>query len=233
MDNETHSATDVTDTSSQMPSPKPTTRSMPIHDELEDTVGTGASSVADPPPPYPSRERRLRTNRSARRILQVSGDGSSAIVFPLDVPSNNPDSLSPRSPVTPLDDGSETTPLLLPHRRRRTLSHSTAVSTHSIAQTVLSLFQTDDTDVYSEEGSNRPISQDISGSPLASRRSFRRYFRPVWKSAYYRPLAHLLFINFPYALFAFVYCFVGTLVSLMSQEFKHKKLILDRQGRLY
>ena len=41
----------------------------------------------------------------------------------------------------------------------------------------------------------------------------RRYFRPLRVRAYYSALFHLLVLNFPYALLAWVYLFVFTLVS--------------------
>ncbi|KAI0338283.1 hypothetical protein BDW22DRAFT_805766 [Trametopsis cervina] len=42
---------------------------------------------------------------------------------------------------------------------------------------------------------------------------WRRYFRPVTRRAYYSALFHLLVINFPYALLAWVYLFVFTLTG--------------------
>lgn len=41
----------------------------------------------------------------------------------------------------------------------------------------------------------------------------RRYFKPLMRRAYYSALFHLLVLNFPYALLAWVYLFVFTLVS--------------------
>ena len=43
--------------------------------------------------------------------------------------------------------------------------------------------------------------------------SWRRYFRPLVRMVYYRALFHLLVLNFPYALVAWVYLFIFTLVS--------------------
>ncbi|KAI0784706.1 hypothetical protein C8Q75DRAFT_778470 [Abortiporus biennis] len=52
------------------------------------------------------------------------------------------------------------------------------------------------------------------GSGAASRRSrWRKYFRPMGKRAYYSALFHLLLLNFPYALLAWVYLFVFTLAG--------------------
>ncbi|KAI0708916.1 hypothetical protein C8T65DRAFT_739983 [Cerioporus squamosus] len=42
---------------------------------------------------------------------------------------------------------------------------------------------------------------------------WRRYFRPLKKSAYYSALFHILVVNFPYALFAWIFLFVFTLVG--------------------
>ncbi|EJD03206.1 uncharacterized protein FOMMEDRAFT_168237 [Fomitiporia mediterranea MF3/22] len=115
------------------------------------------------------------------------------------------------SPLSP-EDGTETTPLLSPRRRPRTLSHSTGMSTHSLAQTVLSLFGTDDADVERNAADPEGQEEAISAA-LGSRKSLRQYFRPLWRLTYYRPLVHLLIINFPFALFSFIYLFVGTLTG--------------------
>lgn len=47
-------------------------------------------------------------------------------------------------------------------------------------------------------------------------RRWKRYFRPLGRRAYYAALFHLLALNFPYAVLAWVYLFVFTLVSLPS-----------------
>ena len=41
----------------------------------------------------------------------------------------------------------------------------------------------------------------------------KRYFRPMGRRAYYSAVFHLLVINFPFALLAWVYLFVFTLVG--------------------
>ena len=56
-------------------------------------------------------------------------------------------------------------------------------------------------------------------SPRAGRRAtpdgrWRRYFRPMARRAYYSALFHLLVLNFPFALAAWLYLFVFTLVRL-------------------
>jgi len=198
IDQELHSPLDV-DTQSIV-FPKPPT---PIQDDVADTQSAlpNAPPLADPPPPYPtpSRDRRLRvgTTRSARRLAQLSGDSISVV------------SIADADPLSPTEDGAETTPLLSPHRRPRTVSHSTILSTQSMAHTVMSIFQADD---EAEPLETRDENETTSLNLPASR-GWRRYFRPLRKSSYYWPVAHLLFINFPYALLAFVYLFVGTLTG--------------------
>ncbi|OCH89070.1 hypothetical protein OBBRIDRAFT_826789 [Obba rivulosa] len=48
---------------------------------------------------------------------------------------------------------------------------------------------------------------------LSWKARIRRYFRPLRVRAYYSALFHLLVLNFPYALFAWVYLFVFTLAG--------------------
>jgi len=43
--------------------------------------------------------------------------------------------------------------------------------------------------------------------------AWKWYFRPLIRSAYYKPLFHLLVLNFPYALVAWLYLFIFTVVS--------------------
>ncbi|THH31389.1 hypothetical protein EUX98_g2776 [Antrodiella citrinella] len=49
--------------------------------------------------------------------------------------------------------------------------------------------------------------------PPAASSPWYRYFRPMFKRAYYSALFHLLILNFPYALAAWVYLFVFTLTG--------------------
>ena len=44
----------------------------------------------------------------------------------------------------------------------------------------------------------------------------KRYFRPMGRKAYYSAVFHLLVLNFPFALLAWVYLFVFTLVGQVS-----------------
>ncbi|KLO14243.1 hypothetical protein SCHPADRAFT_826688 [Schizopora paradoxa] len=181
--------------------PKPPSQ---VHDDAEESQASvpNAPPLADPPPPYPtpSRDRRLRagTTRSARRLAQLSGDAISVA------------SVADTDTLSPNEDGVETTPLLSPHRRPRTVSHSTILSTQSMAHTVMSIFQADDDDTDPLRIGDE---NESTNANAALSRGWRRYFRPMRKSSYYWPIVHLLFINFPYALLAFVYLFVGTLTG--------------------
>ena len=216
----------------QQQSPKPPTPP-PANSAISEAVIPAEASTSDPPPPYPSRDRRTRAEhaRLRRAIQQLSNESGTSgthiasptgnsqqlrlVTDPLGASNTQTDSLVPFSPSS---DGNETTPLLSPRRRTRRLSHSTVVSTHSIAQTVLSLFGSDDADAESyndqiEIADEENGEADTSASTVR-RRDAKRYFRPLWRKTYYLPLFHLLVINFFYALAAFVYLFVGTLVIL-------------------
>jgi hypothetical protein len=219
---------------------------------LDDPVNT-----ADPPPPYPSRERRTRAARASRRHRDVGQPPSLHTQFPST--ESDPDGVTGAAvavfpfPITadatPDANGNvyqatESTPLLLsPSARRRTgrprtLSYtSTLVSTvsaaPSLAHTIVSLFLTEpdsDLDTSSDteiegrqllavednDGVRRrrpPEFEQRSRSSFYSRRAWKRYFRPMTQRAYYAALFHLLVLNFPYALAAWVFLFVFTLVS--------------------
>ncbi|KAI0088105.1 hypothetical protein BDY19DRAFT_952061 [Irpex rosettiformis] len=111
----------------------------------------------------------------------------------------------------------------------------------SFTHTVLFAFQPDrDCDLDPDEDNTRELEDhDLLDSPvprpgpsdeqtrlfaselaaIQERRSLsfgtrlRRYFRPMVRRAYYSALFHLLIINFPYALVAWVYLFVFTLTG--------------------
>lgn len=118
--------------------------------------------------------------------------------------------------------------------------HSVVSAAPSFAQTVLSAFHPDrdeDLDPDCSEGSLVASHEDDASHPiyeidiedeqapllseyarLGRRRhsqggTWYRYFRPMFKRAYYSALFHLLLLNFPYALTAWVYLFVFTLVN--------------------
>ncbi|KAF5376276.1 hypothetical protein D9615_008514 [Tricholomella constricta] len=198
--------------------------------------------VTDPPPPYPSRERRRasRVQRHAQRIQTSPHTQFSSA----DSYSDQEAQLSPQLLLTPgpfsdtheEGDVAEPAPFLATsHTRRlvgrpRSLSHtSTASAAPLLAHTVLSLFRTDDECDFADdlEGGNQiylPLSSDEEQAHQAdsSRRreggffsaaAWGRYFRPLSRKAYYRSLFHLAVINFPYALAAWLYLFVFTVAG--------------------
>ncbi|KAF9227172.1 hypothetical protein BS17DRAFT_878173 [Gyrodon lividus] len=205
--------------------------------------------VNDPPPPYPSQERRTRAHRTAHRhpqrlaatipsrndISSPESDHLAAhVVFPRQQPRSFPGS----------DNLTETTSLLnqsslnASARRPRAHSHSsTIVSSNScapsFAQTVLSLSQDSDdesdVDIFAALGDGPHSHRDnglgrganaqealhrSSGRwPLFSRRAWAKYFRPMRRRAYHAAVFHLMVVNFPYALIAWIYLFVFTLTG--------------------
>ena len=183
------------------------------------TDGTLNVLPNDPPPPYPSRDRRQR-----RRRLTVEINSADSDDFPF--------STSAHTPHHPSLHPDETTPLLgvsSPIRRPRTTSLSSANSiSPSLAQTVVSAFRMG-LDSEAEDAGETPHGPPAMGTPpddhlphatgLARRKAggwrarWRHYFRPIGRKAYWSALLHLFVFNFPYALLAWVYLFVFTLVS--------------------
>ncbi|KAJ7131609.1 hypothetical protein C8R46DRAFT_1141019 [Mycena filopes] len=183
----------------------------------------------DPPPPYPSRTRRSR--RPNRRQIQTSslhGQISST-----DSHSDYEALTSPQADDGELD-ASETTPFLPGARRTRPRSgsHPSVVSSVSVApslaQTIASLFRTDDDDEEErerEEGPEGALEDGLlfsAGEPpevhtrpagFWSRRAWRRYFRPLRRKVYYLSLFHLYVVNFPFALAAFLFTVVFTVTG--------------------
>ncbi|KAF8149373.1 hypothetical protein B0H34DRAFT_667610 [Crassisporium funariophilum] len=191
--------------------------------------------ITDPPPPYPSRERHSRTARSNHGHhgrLQTSHHTPTS--------SGNNDEEHEARMASYTDDqdvGAENTPFLASRTsharhghhgvtgRPRSHSHTSTTSVApSLAHTVLSLFQTEE-EVYlsdgiedmqftssGDENGNMLLSQR-HGPGLFSRAAWRRYFRPMTRQTYYGPLVHLLVINLPYALAAWVYLFVFTVTG--------------------
>ena len=62
---------------------------------------------------------------------------------------------------------------------------------------------------YAHRAAHRAQYQQLS---LMQR--WRRYFRPLGRRAYYSAVFHLVVLNFPYALAAWLFIFVFTLVRL-------------------
>jgi hypothetical protein len=125
--------------------------------------------------------------------------------------------------------------------RQRSYSHTSTLSAApSLARTVFSLFQAEEDppqDPYASDDDHEVRSylvtqdqrQDGSGDVRRSRSpsskggffsiaSWGRYFRPLTKKVYYKALLHLMVINFPYTLVAWVYLFVFTVVSQVIQN---------------
>ncbi|KZT22169.1 hypothetical protein NEOLEDRAFT_1032200, partial [Neolentinus lepideus HHB14362 ss-1] len=113
------------------------------------------------------------------------------------------------------------------------LSSASSVAPHtrppSLAQTAFTLFHSDDEsdlDNDDDDGDYAPLPthppHEVSeNSPAPSvawsrrMRNWRRYWRPLGRWRYWMSLAHLLLINFPFALVAWVYLFVFTLTGTM------------------
>lgn len=200
----------------------------PLVDEPE-------TSPSDPPPPYPSGERRIRPSRNTHRGAHARPH--------TDIPSSSHhhhhhysqstssssylDSDSRWSRYTDDEsEPSETTPICPRHHhhslggRPRALSHTSTTS--SVAHTMLSIFQTEDYDDSSEDsprislGDNNVSSRPSphQGTGFFSVTAWRRYFRPLVMKTYYKALFHLLVLNFTYALVAWVYLFVFTVVRI-------------------
>jgi len=125
------------------------------------------------------------------------------------------------------------------HERQRSFSQGSTTSVApSLAQTVLSFFQADEDGVecefrgdcadglghryhtlqggvnLDEPGSDHTSSTTRSSEfGCCSRSAWGRYFRPLTRKVYHKALFHLFVINFPYALAAWTYLFVFTVVS--------------------
>lgn len=123
------------------------------------------------------------------------------------------------------------------HGRPRTISHSSTIRSNisgspSLAQTLFSAFQPElDSDLdgteelHDEEEPRhvlrRQLSSESSNEPecgpepeqLDWKARWKRYFRPMGRRAYYSAILHLLVLNFPFALVAWVYLFVFTLTG--------------------
>lgn len=226
------------------------------------------NALVDPPPPYPSRERRTRTARPNRRPIQriqttLQHQQRNAQAPSTDSHSDYEARASPQALLTPHPfsayDGefepTETTPFLGPLSssprggprrllgRPRSLSHMSTISAApSLAHTVFSLFQTEDDDDADFSGSleerallsprdytndNHHVGEPVSRAHgIFSLRMWQRYFRPLVRKAYYKSLFHLLVLNFPFALVAWVYLFVFTLVCIFPYSLSRTGVFL-------
>lgn len=70
-----------------------------------------------------------------------------------------------------------------------------------------------DVEIEDEQAPLLPTHSRLGRRRVSASSSWYRYFRPMFKRAYYSALFHLLVLNFPYALIAWIYLFVFTLVS--------------------
>jgi hypothetical protein len=207
--------------------------------------------ITDPPPPYPL-PRRQRTGRSRRGRLRTQhllhGQMASADSY------SDPDTLtSAQSNARTFEDdeevhATETTPFLSPsdsptstsHQvggRPRSYSHgSTMSAAPSLARTVLSLFVTEDGSLFGDEVHLSSVSHPDGHLVSEHTRrdngfSWKAYFRPVRRAVYWRSLLHLALLNFPFALAAWVYLFVFTVVSHSLRL--HLHLTLEDKYPLY
>jgi len=196
-------------------------------------------SPSEPPPPYTTTPHRSR--RTRRTGTRVSLDSVADCEIP-PAGTHLPQRVRHGHLGTDGSDddaATENTPLLstpLPRRRRRTTSHSSTVRSNisgspSFAQTLMSAFQPDlDSDIDLNINSpaqderrhlcrRRELSEASAGGSdqsvecLGPAVRIKRYFRPMGRKAYYSAVFHLLVVNFPFALLAWVYLFVFTLVG--------------------
>jgi hypothetical protein len=194
--------------------------------------------LTEPPPPYTTGHRRSR--RSRRTAARVPSDSAADCGVPT---RTHPPQRIRHGHIgldaSDDDSATESTPLLLTPslgRRQRTVSHSSTVrstlsGSPSFAQTLVSAFQPElDSDIdrnilfpaHDErrhlcrrrevsESSTGGLDQHAESIGMGGR--IKRYFRPMSRRAYYSAAFHLLVVNFPFALLAWVYLFVFTLVS--------------------
>lgn len=205
------------------------------------SVDIPESAIVDPPPPYPDPHRRHRTHVRGSRAATVAGRTHTH----LEAPSDRIARVSSFYEDDDEGEANENTPFLSSNRtrharhgRQRSFSQgSTPSVAPSLAQTVLSFFQEDEDGVdceyrgdcedgqgrSPEDGVNLDEPEAAAGrsccSCCCSRSAWVRYFRPLRKRVYYKALFHLYVLNFPYALAAWIYLFVFTVVSSRSIPF--------------
>ena len=202
----------------------------------------GDPPPSEPPPPYTTGPHRHRSRRVRGTPARVSSDSVVGCEVPTRTHPSQRLRLGhghPGPDASDDDAATENTPLLptpLLRRRERTASHSSTVRSNisgspSFAQTLISAFQPGlDSDIDSDvvapaqderrhlfrrreisESSAEGLDQDVEH--LGPEVRIKRYFRPMGRRAYYSAVFHLLVVNFPFALLAWVYLFVFTLVG--------------------
>lgn len=221
---------------SQYPDPQPLTGLTPMAATVASPtpppppVDACDVAIFDPPPPYPSRERRSGTVRPSRgRCGRIQRNHDVRIPY---VDEN-----------TAARESDETTPIL--STRPRTYSHTSTISAvPSLAHTVFSLFQFESDDgVYLHDGAEdrRVLTTLNDGGSLSvppslstgffSSAALKRYFRPLIRKSYYAALFHLMVVNFPYALAAWVYLFVFTVVRCYLAGSNHNLMLIFQKDR--
>ncbi|KDQ49159.1 hypothetical protein JAAARDRAFT_43079 [Jaapia argillacea MUCL 33604] len=211
----------------------------PLSDDPRTPLDPGPQLMADPPPPYPA-HRDAHDRRSGRRPRRHRSTGGAHSQLPSaesdyeylcgqPFPREEGETTSETTPLLPTPSSPRSSyrrhnsTLTVPTTRPRTISvSSTAFSTTSgapsLTQTVFSIFQQDpESDVEDYEDLIASPSVEVEGDGAHNRalreRSWKSYWRPCRRRAYWAALFHLLVLNFPFALLAWVYLFVFTLTG--------------------
>ncbi|KAH9932494.1 uncharacterized protein B0H18DRAFT_985868 [Fomitopsis serialis] len=195
----------------------------------------------DPPPPYPSQERRTRAPRTGRRRRTLEQASENASHGAAEHDAFRPPSTSNSTRLPPAVMGRQRT-LSLTSTVRSTTSMApslarTVLSAFNPERDCDVDADCDDQHDSGESGDDSPLESptlrhsgplddqqrafvaELIGRRVDRRRDsswsarWRRYYRPLGKRAYYASLFHLLVLNFPYALLAWVYLFVFTVAG--------------------
>ncbi|KAJ3966702.1 hypothetical protein EV361DRAFT_808581, partial [Lentinula raphanica] len=182
----------------------------------------------DPPPPYPSPRTRRRARGTRRRVSEIAQSRTTPLSPTpqqqqqqqqqsqhYHVPSTESDTetQTPRSPRTSLPPSSSVC-LSVKHDL-----NSFATSLAFLAQTAWVFFSESSAsefgiDLENQNQNHNPRPSAARQRPgLFSAQAWARYFRPVTKAIYWRSLTHLVAVNFPFALAAWVYLFVFTVTG--------------------
>lgn len=198
--------------------------------------------VSDPPPPYPSsRTRSNRPRRHRATIPHLSpifSDGDHAAGAAVDWDRSIPREALETTPLLTHESRSSFT--RRPSQLPRSGSYSSTIRTSSshspsLAHTVWYVFEDeeDDSDVdvserllhdgqhhrrIGQHGGQHPSAEEAVRRtsvrwPFFSKPAWAWYFQPLCRRAYYAAVFQLLALNLPYALAAWIYLFVFTLVS--------------------
>ncbi|KAF7980336.1 hypothetical protein HWV62_38761 [Athelia sp. TMB] len=198
-----------------------------------------ASLAADPPPPYPSPRRNRGARRARGRVQPTShSTDSEADAHPRSPTSDREDAIGETTPLIN-SGGGRLRRSSLSHTSILSYASSAAPS---LAHTVVSLFHPDADDedegspspagsgnedddhtlpalhLHSSRARRAHAQVQTTSSHESSERermrgTWRRYFRPMVRKVYWGALFHLLVLNFPFALVAWIYLFVFTLTG--------------------